>query len=92
MDLRVVYKGKVKSTKLQQKYFGVQSLRFSKKLKLNRLPADCEIFSYNGSQKTAKFRAGRISLPAKTGKDSNSNTAVITTAHPNKANFVHKII
>jgi hypothetical protein len=25
--------------------------------------------------------------PAKTGKDSNNNTAVITTAHPNKANL-----
>lgn len=35
----------------------------------------------------AKFRAGR-SLPAKTGKDNNNNTAVITTAHPNKASFV----
>jgi len=25
--------------------------------------------------------------PAKTGKDNNNNTAVITTAHPNKANL-----
>jgi hypothetical protein len=25
--------------------------------------------------------------PAKTGNDSNNNTAVITTAHPNKANL-----
>ena len=88
MDLIVVNKGKVKSTKLQQKYFGVWPLRFSKKFKLNRLPADCDIFSYNDSQKTAKFRAGRINLPANTGKDSNNNTAVITTAHPNKANFI----
>lgn len=30
-------------------------------------------------------------LPAKTGNDSNNNTAVITTAHPNNANFIlHK--
>jgi hypothetical protein len=34
----------------------------------------------------AKFRAG-TNLPAKTGKDNNNNTAVITTAHPNKANL-----
>ena len=55
--------------------------------KLNRLPADNDIFIYNGFQNTAKFKAGRFSLPAKTGKDNNNNTAVITTAHPNKANF-----
>lgn len=35
----------------------------------------------------AKFIAGRTS-PANTGKDNNNNTAVITTAQPNKANFV----
>lgn len=29
-------------------------------------------------------------VPASTGRDSNSNTAVITTAQPNNANFVHK--
>ena len=29
-------------------------------------------------------------VPASTGKDNNNNTAVITTAQPNKANFVHK--
>ena len=84
MHLAAVHKGKVKSSKLQQKYFGVQPLRFSKKFKLNRLPADCDILSYNGSQKTAKFKAGRISLPARTGNDNNNKTAVITTAHANK--------
>lgn len=31
-----------------------------------------------------------VTAPAKTGRDSNSNTAVITTAQPNNANFVHK--
>ena len=67
------------------------SLRLSKKFKLNRLPSDCDIFSYNGSQKIAKFKAGRFSLPAKTGKDNNNNTAVITTAHPNKANLCNLI-
>ena len=41
---------------------------------------------YNSSQQIAKFKSGRT-LPAKTGKDNNNNTAVITTAHPNKANF-----
>lgn len=66
-------------------------LKFSKKFKLNRLPADCDILLYNGSQKIAKFNAGRISLPAKTGNDSNNNTAVITTAHPNKANLCNLI-
>ena len=36
----------------------------------------------------AKFRAGSIcSLPANTGNDNKSNIAVITTAHPNKANL-----
>ena len=64
IDLRVVHKGKVKNSKLQPKYFGVWPLRFSKKLKLNRLPTDCDIYSYNDSQNTAKFRAGRFSLPA----------------------------
>jgi hypothetical protein len=29
--------------------------------------------------------------PAKTGKDNNNNTAVITTAHPNKANLCNFI-
>jgi hypothetical protein len=29
--------------------------------------------------------------PAKTGKDNNNNTAVITTAHPNKANLCNLI-
>jgi hypothetical protein len=77
----------IKIKKLQPKYFGVWPLRFSKKLKLNRLPADCDIFSYNGSQNIAKFRAGRFSLPANTGNDSNNNTAVTTTAHPNKASL-----
>ena len=80
-------KGKVKISK--PKYFGVWPLKFPKKFKLNRLPADCDILLYNGSQNTAKFKAGRIP-PASTGKDNNNNTAVITTAHPNKANFVHK--
>ena len=75
-------KGKVKISK--PKYFGVWPLRFSKKFKLNRLPTDCDILLYNGSQNIAKFKAGRISSPAKTGKDNNSNTAVITTAHPIK--------
>lgn len=82
-----MHKGKVKFSKLQPKYFGVWPLRLSKKFKLNKLPADCAIFSYNGSQNTAKFNAGTISLPAKTGRDNNSKTAVITTAHPNKANL-----
>jgi len=36
----------------------------------------------------AKFKAGRT-LPANTGNDNNNNIAVITTAHPNKVNFVH---
>ena len=39
----------------------------------------------------AKFKAGRISLPAKTGRDNNSNTAVITTAHPNNASLCNLI-
>ena len=86
IDLRVVQKGKVKISK--PKYFGVWPLRLSRKFKLNRLPADCDILLYNGSQLIAKFNAGRISLPASTGRDNNNNTAVITTAHPNKANFI----
>ena len=36
------------------------------------------------------FNASRI-LPASTGKDNNNNTAVITTAHPNKANLYNVI-
>ena len=66
-------------------------LRFSKKFKPNRLPADCDILIYNGSQNTAKFRAGRISLPAKTGNDNNNKTAVITTAHANNINLCNLI-
>jgi hypothetical protein len=45
---------------------------------------------YNhSSQQFTRFKAGTISinLPAKTGNDNNNNTAVITTAHPNKASF-----
>ena len=74
-----------------EKYFGVWPLRFSRKFKLNRLPADCGIFSYNGSQHIAKFIAGRFSLPANTGRDNNNNTAVITTAHPNNASLCNLI-
>lgn len=91
IDLTVLHKGKVKISKLQPKYFGVWPLRLSKKLKLNKLPADCDIFSYNGFQNTAKFNAGTKSLPANTGKDNNNKTAVITTAHPNKANLCNLI-
>jgi hypothetical protein len=69
----------------------VWPLRFSKKFKLNRLPSDCDIHLYNGSQKTAKFRAGRFSLPAKTGNDNNNKTAVITTAHANSINLCNLI-
>jgi len=37
---------------------------------------------------TARFRAGTTSVsPAKTGRDNNNNTAVTTTAHPNKASL-----
>lgn len=43
---------------------------------------------YISSQQFAKFKAGSM-LPANTGNDSNNNTAVITTAHPNKDNFDH---
>jgi hypothetical protein len=91
IDLKVAHKGKVKVSKLQPKYFGVWPLRFSKKFKLNRLPADCDILLYNGSQNTAKFRAGRISLPAKTGNDNNNKIAVITTAQANKINLCNLI-
>lgn len=31
----------------------------------------------------AKFKAGRINLPANTGKDSSNKTAVTNIAHPN---------
>ena len=36
------------------------------------------------------FKSGRI-LPASTGNDNNNNTAVITTAHPNKASLCNLI-
>jgi hypothetical protein len=40
------------------------------------------------SQHIARFKASAIySLPARTGIDNNNNTAVTTTAHPNKANL-----
>jgi len=32
-----------------------------------------------------------VIAPAKTGKDNNNNTAVMTTAHPNKANLCNLI-
>lgn len=38
----------------------------------------------------AKFNAGSI-LPANTGNDNNNKIAVITTAHPNKANLCNLI-
>ena len=84
-------KGRIKNSKLQPKYFGVWPLRFSKKFKPNRLPADCDILIYNGSQKIAKFKAGRVSLPASTGNDNNNKTAVITTAHANKISLCNLI-
>jgi len=49
---------------------------------------------YNhSSQQFPRFKAGTISinLPAKTGKDNNNNTAVIITAHPNKASLCNLI-
>ena len=82
-----MHRGNIKNSKLQEKYFGVWPLRFSKKFKLNKLPADCDIFSYNGFQHIAKFRAGRFNLPANTGRDSNRRIAVITIAHANNTNL-----
>ena len=46
---------------------------------------------YHSFQQLAKFDAGTIILPARTGKDNNNNTAVITTAQPNKANLCNLI-
>ena len=47
---------------------------------------------YHSFQQIARFKAGTIcSLPASTGNDSNSKTAVITTAQPNKANLCNLI-
>jgi hypothetical protein len=42
------------------------------------------------SQQLAIFKAGTI-LPARTGRVNNNNTAVITTAHPNKASLCNLI-
>jgi hypothetical protein len=44
---------------------------------------------YHSFQQLARFKAGTIyfKLPAKTGRDNNSKTAVITTAQPNKASL-----
>jgi hypothetical protein len=45
----------------------------------------------------ARFKAGTniltfvLNIPANTGNDSNNNTAVTTTAHPNKANLCNFI-
>lgn len=46
--------------------------------------ADCDIKKYNISQQIAKFKAGRINLPANIGKDNNNKIAVIKIAHTNK--------
>jgi hypothetical protein len=67
------------------------SLRILNKFKLKKFPADKVVINiHNSSQHIAKFRAG-TNIPAKTGKDNNNNTAVITTAHPNKANLCNLI-
>ena len=53
-------------------------------------PADCAILHNSVFQHIAIFKSGRIIQrvqPARTGNDNNNNTAVITTAHPNKANL-----
>jgi hypothetical protein len=79
---------------LQQRASGVWSLRIPKKFKLDRFPADChQPHRSKSSQQTARFKAGATKAkgsPAKTGRDNNNKTAVITTAQPNNANFVHK--
>ena len=46
---------------------------------------------YISSQQLIKFNASSSILPAKTGKDSNNNTAVTTTAQPNRANLCNLI-
>jgi hypothetical protein len=48
---------------------------------------------HHSSQQFPRFKADTISinLPAKTGRDNNNNTAVITTAHPNKASLCNLI-
>ena len=38
-------------------------------------------------QHTARFRAGTINSPAKTGKDNNNNIAVTNIAHTNNGNL-----
>ena len=43
---------------------------------------------YHSFQQIARFNAGTILwIPASTGKDNRSKTAVTTTAHPNKTNL-----
>jgi hypothetical protein len=48
---------------------------------------------YHSFQQLARFKAGTISnnLPAKTGRDNNNKTAVITTAQPNRASLCNLI-
>jgi len=70
----------------------VQSLRIPLKFKLKRFPADNVINTNNMFQHIAKFKAGAINnSPANTGNDNSNNTAVTTTAHPNKANLCNLI-
>jgi hypothetical protein len=48
---------------------------------------------HHSSQQLARFNPGTIffKLPARTGKDNNNNTAVTTTAQPNKASLCNLI-
>ena len=53
-------------------------------------PADC-LKNFKVSQHMARFRAGSISLPAKTGKDNNNKIAVTKIAQANKGNLCKDI-
>jgi len=46
---------------------------------------------HHSFQQLARFNAGTISIPARTGKDNNNNTAVTIIAQPNKANLCNFI-
>jgi len=48
------------------------------------------VIYHHSSLQFARFNPGTIP-PANTGKDNNNNTAVITTAHPNKASLCNLI-
>jgi len=53
------------------------------------MSSNCIVLGFLSKERGTRVQTKVLSIPARTGRDNNNKTAVITTAQPNSANFVH---